>query len=141
MDEAHLAAAVRTVSLDPVRARLVDAAQDWRWSGVAAHLAMEEDALVRLAPVLERYGPFADFLGQEGDDETAWRALRMSETSGRPLGSDDWLDRVEAKTGRTVKPQKRGPKGEGNQVYFVNWHRNRKQISKLSHADSVIPAC
>ena len=114
MDEAHLAAAVRTVSLDPVRARLVDAAQDWRWSGMPDHLAMEEDALVRVAPVLERYGPCADFLGQEGDDETAWRALRMSETSGRPLGSDDWLDRVEAKTGRTVKPQKRGPKGKRN---------------------------
>ncbi|QCI79306.1 hypothetical protein E6W36_06320 [Hankyongella ginsenosidimutans] len=64
--------------------------------------------------MLERYGPFADFLGQEGDDETAWLALRMSETSGRPLGSGDWLDMLEAWTGRTVKPQKRGPKGKRN---------------------------
>jgi putative transposase len=31
MDEEHLAAAVRYVSLNPVRARLVERPQDWRW--------------------------------------------------------------------------------------------------------------
>src|ERR1700733_64747 len=31
MDEEHLAAALRYVSLNPVRARLVERAQDWRW--------------------------------------------------------------------------------------------------------------
>ena len=31
MDEAHLANAVRYVSLNPVRARLVGHASDWRW--------------------------------------------------------------------------------------------------------------
>jgi putative transposase len=110
MDEAHLAAAVRYVSLNPVRAKLVARAADWRWSSVAAHLAGKNDALVTVAPVLERYGRFAGFLGEDGDDEPAWRALRMSETSGRPLGSEAWLDALEAKSGRTLKPQKRGPK-------------------------------
>src|SRR6202007_1096038 len=38
MDEAHLAAAVRYVSLNPVRARLAARAPDWRWSRVRAHL-------------------------------------------------------------------------------------------------------
>jgi putative transposase len=110
MDEAHLAAAVRYVSLNPVRAKLVARAADWRWSSVAAHLAGKNDALVTVAPVLERYGRFTEFLGEDGDDEPAWRALRMSETSGRPLGSEAWLDALEAKSGRTLKPQKRGPK-------------------------------
>jgi putative transposase len=32
MDERHLAAALRYVSLNPVRARLVQRAQDWRWA-------------------------------------------------------------------------------------------------------------
>ena len=36
MDEAHLFYAVRYVSLNPVRAKLVQQAQDWRWSSVAA---------------------------------------------------------------------------------------------------------
>jgi putative transposase len=113
MDEVHLAAAVRYVSLNPVRARLVARAQDWQWSSVAAHLREQDDPLVTVAPVIERYGKFADFLGQNGDDETAWRQLRMAETSGRPLGSDDWLAQLELQTGRVLKPQKRGPKRKG----------------------------
>lgn len=110
MDESHLANAMRYVSLNPMRARLVKQAADWRWSSVAAHLAGEDDMLVKVAPALERYGSFADFLGKEQDDEAAWRQLRMSETSGRPIGDDDWMSKLEEQTGRTLKPQKRGPK-------------------------------
>ena len=47
MDEAHLIAAVRTISLNPVRARLVCRAEDWAWSSVRAHLSGEDDGLVR----------------------------------------------------------------------------------------------
>ena len=83
------------------------------------HLANASDPLVTVAPVLERYGGFADFLGQaRDDDEAGWRVLRMSETSGRPLGSKAWLDRLEAQTGRTLKPQKRGPKPKGKSGVF-----------------------
>lgn len=111
MDEAHLAAAVRYVSLNPVRARLVKHASDWRWSSVAAHLARQDDPLVSVGPVLQRYGDFGQFLGDSPDEPHEWRALRMAETSGRPVGDQDWLGELEERTGRTLKPQKRGPKG------------------------------
>jgi putative transposase len=39
MDEEHLMAAARYLAVDPVRARLVARAEDWRWSSVRAHLA------------------------------------------------------------------------------------------------------
>ena len=110
MDEPHLAHAMRYVSLNPVRARLVARPEEWRWSSVRAHLAGKDDALVRVAPALERYGDFAGFLGDDRDNVDAWRALRRSETSGRPLGSADWIGDLEARTGRTLAPQKRGPK-------------------------------
>ncbi|HJQ17850.1 MAG TPA: hypothetical protein VJ859_12725, partial [Allosphingosinicella sp.] len=110
MDEPHLAHAMRYVSLNPVRARLVARPEEWRWSSVRAHLAGRDDALVRVAPALERYGDFAGFLGNDRDSVDAWRALRRSETSGRPLGSADWIGDLEARTGRTLAPQKRGPK-------------------------------
>jgi putative transposase len=84
MDEEHLAAAVRYVSLNPVRARLVADAKDWRWSSVAAHLAEKDDELVTVAPVLERYGRFADFVDLAPDEEQ-WRRLRMSD-----LGQTAW---------------------------------------------------
>lgn len=110
MDEEHLAHAMRYVSLNPVGARLVERAEDWRWSSVRAHLTGEDDELVRVTPALERYGAFDSFLGAPEDHGNAWRSLRQSETSGRPLGSTAWIAQLEAKTGRTLAPQKRGPK-------------------------------
>ena len=110
MDEAHLANAVRYVSLNPVRARLVPRAADWPWSSVRAHLAGTDDELVSVAPVLERYGDFAALLAERSDDARAWLALRRSETSGRPIGDAIWIAMLEARTGRKLAPQKRGPK-------------------------------
>jgi putative transposase len=60
MDDAHLVAGVRYVSLNPVRARLVARAEDWPWSSVRAHLKGEEDGLVGVRPVLDRIANFAE---------------------------------------------------------------------------------
>ncbi len=109
MDEAHLFYAVRYVSLNPVRAKLVRKAQDWRWSSVDAHLSGKDDRLVKVAPILERFGDFAALLGSP-EDETAFKSLRQSETTGRPLGSEHWTEHLEKLTGRVLRPQKRGPK-------------------------------
>jgi putative transposase len=109
MDEAHLAAAARYVALNPVRARLVDSAGDWPWSSARAHLAGEDDELVEVGPLLERCGDFASFLGAEEDQQTT-RALRASEISGRPVGSEEWLAALEARSGRSLAHKKRGPK-------------------------------
>ena len=112
MDEEHLGHAVRYVSLNPVRAKLVERAPDWPWSSVAAHLSRRDDPLVRVAPILERYGDFAAFLGADADapEAAAFRRLRQSETTGRPIGGDRWLEALETATGRLLNPQKRGPK-------------------------------
>jgi putative transposase len=113
MDEAHLAAAARYVALNPVRAKLTDRAEDWPWSSVRAHLAGEDDELVEVAPLLDRYGCFATFLGGE-EDQQATRALRASEISGRPAGSPEWIATLEAASGRSLAPKKRGRKPKGN---------------------------
>jgi putative transposase len=102
--------AVRYVSLNPVRAKLVTHAHDWPWSSVAAHLAKQDDKLVNVAPILERYGDFAAFLVDATDDEPGFMRLRQSETTGRPLGGEAWMEELEKITGKILKPQKRGPK-------------------------------
>lgn len=110
MDEVHLAHAMRYVSLNPVRARLVERAEDWAWSSVRAHLAGADDALVVIQPAQDRFGDFASFLGTSADYTEAWQALRRAETTGRPIGASDWVEDIERRTGRTLAPQKRGPK-------------------------------
>jgi putative transposase len=113
MDEEHLVAALRYVSLNPVRARLVSRAQDWRWSSTRAHLSGKADGITSLAPVRDRIARFADLLDDEGDAEAIGR-LRAAESVGRPLGHDRFLARIERLTARSLRPGKRGPKPKGN---------------------------
>ena len=65
MDEEHLTAAIGYVSLNPVRARLVERAGDRPWSSVRGHLGGRDDGVVTIAPVLERVGPFAAFVDED----------------------------------------------------------------------------
>ena len=109
MDENYLATAMRYVALNPVRARLVGRAQDWRWSSTRAHLRGRDDGLTELKPIRDRFPDFADLLATETAPEQLAR-LRAAESIGRPLGSDRFLARLERSTGRTLKPGKRGPK-------------------------------
>jgi putative transposase len=110
MDEPHLLAAVRYVALNPVRARLVERARDWRWSSVHALLdPARGDGLTDTGPVLDRVPDFAALLAS-GEDETLSAVLRRSESTGRPLGSSAFLDRIEVSLGRDPKPRKRGRK-------------------------------
>ena len=113
MDEAHLVCALRYVALNPVRARLVDRAEDWRWSSTAAHLAGKSDAFVDVAPALERVGDFRSFLNEAFDEALTYTALRKAEAAGRPVGSKAWLADMEERTGRALAPGKRGPKPKG----------------------------
>jgi putative transposase len=109
MDEEHLAAALRYVAFNPVRACLAPRPQDWPWSSVHAHLAGRSDGLTTVAPVLERFPDFAKFIGRDVDAEAIER-LRRAESIGRPLGDERFLADLEAMTGRALKPAKRGPR-------------------------------
>jgi putative transposase len=109
MDEDHLAAALRYVSLNPVRAHLVERAQDWRWSSTRAHLGGKHDGLTALAPIRERFPNFADLLATEPDVDMLER-LRAGESIGRPLGGDGFLASIESLTRRDLRPRKPGPR-------------------------------
>jgi putative transposase len=114
MDEDHLAAALRYVSLNPVRARLVERAQDWRWSSTRAHLTGKDDGLTARAPIRERFPRFVDLLAEESDAGMFSR-LRAAESIGRPLGSESFLAKIEHLTKRRLKPGKRGPRPKAQQ--------------------------
>jgi putative transposase len=109
LDEAHLAAAVRYVVRNPVRARLVSEPAAWRWSSVHAHLSGREDGITAIGPIGDRFPDFARFIADDPDPEALAR-LRRAESIGRPVGDDAFLARLEAATHRRLKPGKRGPK-------------------------------
>jgi len=107
MDEAHLIAAVRYVSLNPVRAGLVERAEDWRWSSVRAHLSRADDALATVSPVLDRVPDVAALL-DGALDAPADDTLRRAETVGRPVGDAAFIEDLEARTGRTLAARRPG---------------------------------
>jgi len=109
MEERHLLAAARYIENNPVRAGLCSRAGDWPWSSAAAHLRGEDDALVRVEPLLDIIPDWAGYL-DDAPPEDLRDAIHRHTRTGRPLGSEGFVARLEAVTGRTLRRQKPGPK-------------------------------
>ena len=110
LDDAHLWAAVRYVERNPVRAGLVERAEEYRWSSAPAHCGLRHDGI--LAKGFPPEGAIEDWRAwlREEEDEGLLEAIRRHTTTGRPCGSPGFVERVEALLGRRLRPQKRGRK-------------------------------
>ncbi len=108
MDEDYLLAACRYVELNPVRARICDRPEGYRWSSARAHLSGKDDVLVKVQPMLERVSNWAELLA--GGDQSLFDDVRMHERTGRPLGSEGFIAKLSALTGRDLAKKKAGRK-------------------------------
>jgi putative transposase len=111
MDENYLLAAVRYVEMNPVAAGLVQNPEGYPWSSAKAHLAGQDDRLTKVEPLLSIVPAWKEFLTISSEEEIA--ALHKHERSGRPLGPESFIERVETTLMRQLKPRKRGPKPRG----------------------------
>ena len=69
-----------------------------------------DDVLMKATPVVERAGlPWRDFLLDGLRAEEA-ESMRRHERTGRPLGSVEFVARLERILGRVLRRQKPGPK-------------------------------
>jgi putative transposase len=109
MDETHLNTAVKYFELNPVSAKLCENPEDWHWSTVHAHLNSNEDGLVSVKPMLEKFPNWADYLGKN-DFEQMLQGIRKHTRTCRPLGNENFIETLEALTGRSLKPRKAGRK-------------------------------
>lgn len=109
MDESYLLAAVRYIELNPLRAGLVKEPLDYPWSSAKAHLTGEDDKLVKVAPLLEMVKDWRSFL-MSAPQEKEMEELRKHEHTGRPLGNERFIEKLEGKLGRILHKQKPGRK-------------------------------
>ena len=109
MDEGHLVSAVRYVELNPVHAGLTTTPRAYRWSSARAHLAGRDDELVKVAPMLERVGDWRAFLRGRLEEESV-KSIEMHVRTGRPLGGERFVSRLESRLKRTLRRGKPGPK-------------------------------
>ena len=110
MDGDHALSALRYVLLNPVRAKLCKKPEQWEWSSARAYLKNRDDDLTDTSDLLALYPNVKLLLADTPEQEMAEIALRRSESIGRPLGSPAFIEKLERKLGRILKPGKRGPK-------------------------------
>ena len=86
--------------------------QSWRWRSAKAHLTGINDRLVKVDPLLEMVGDWKNFLLAGTEKELA--QIRKHERTGRPLGNDSFVEKLETLLKRNLKRQKPGPKTKKN---------------------------
>jgi putative transposase len=110
LDETHLWRALRYVELNPVRAAMVTAAEQWRWSSAAAHCGVgARDALLDIEGWRKRWttAEWREHLAA-AESSTEVAALRQYTHTGRPLGSAEFVAALEHSTLRPLTPRKVG---------------------------------
>ncbi|MFA4916083.1 MAG: hypothetical protein WC560_05360, partial [Syntrophales bacterium] len=109
MNENHLLAAARYIELNPVRAGLAKEPWSYKWSSASAHVTGCNDGLVDVLPLLEIVEDWRGFVGEDVSTEEI-ELFRLHERTGRPLGDEVFLKRIEGLVSRVLRRQKPGPK-------------------------------
>ena len=112
LDSSHLENALRYVDLNPVRAGLIAVAWEWPWSSALGHCGPGAGDLVLDCDWETRVGSW---------DPAGWKALlatgmtdqdcaqvRRATWTGEPLGSGEFIQRLERKAGRRLQVYERG---------------------------------
>ncbi len=108
LDEPHLWAAVRYVERNPVRARVVREARDYKWSSAGFHLGLRTDRLVRSSTEWgSSVEDWSSALAAEQDQETI-DLLRSRTQSGFPCGDEAFVRAISDRIGRPLLLRGRG---------------------------------
>ena len=110
LDERYLWNAIRYVERNPVRAGMVQRAEDYAWSSAACHCGLREDLLLSTdLPLLNQIPDWSLWLSDEPSAEEM-KFLRAQTQTGRPCGDDAFVRKIGAQIGRDLIPKKPGPK-------------------------------
>jgi putative transposase len=101
-------AAIRYVEMNPVAAEMVVNPAEYRWSSAKSHLKGTEDMLASSFPLHNLIPSWKDLLHLSSEEEL--KILKRHEHTGRPLGRDSFIAKVEEIPGRVLRPQRPGPK-------------------------------
>ena len=109
MDESWLLKAAAYVELNPVKAGMVENPWDYRWSSVHAHLSGEDaNGIMQPERLLSLVGDWRAYL-YEAQAQTDC-LFTQHENTGRPLGTESFVEKAEHLLQRRLKKKKPGPK-------------------------------
>ncbi len=108
LDEPHLYTAVRYVENNPVRAKIVGKAYEYKWSSARSHTYKEVNPLLSdNCHLTEQIHDWLLYL-EEKDDECMVDTIRSNSKTGRPCGDDGFMQTVEDMVGRRLKAMPKG---------------------------------
>jgi len=107
-NDQYLWAVARYIERNPLKAGIVANLEEYRWSSAKAHVAGAHDSLLAADSWLsaEERSAYSDFVCMENDETD--KAIRKSTNSGRPFGSESFIDILEIQLNQTLKPKKPG---------------------------------
>ena len=106
--DGHLLAAARYVEMNPVKAGLVQRAEDWPWSSAGFNAGRRRsDPLAGPNPLREMVGSWRRFLRTE-EEEVAEERIERHLRTGRPLGGTRWVRQLERTLERPLAPRRPG---------------------------------
>ena len=109
LDPTYLYSAVRYVERNPVRAGIVERAEDYPWSSAKAHVQRSKDPLLSNFYLMDEIIDWREYL-QNDDDQEKLNALRKHARTGRPLGDKSFIEDLEGMLGRVLTKQRPGRK-------------------------------
>jgi REP-associated tyrosine transposase len=116
MDDTYARNAIRYVERNPVRAGLVQRAEDYLWSSAAAHCGSRDDLLLSPNPYASEISNWSAWLMIDQTNEELLE-IRRHLSTGRPWCTPEMLVQLEAMTGRSLRP---GRPGRPKKVIHTN---------------------
>lgn len=105
LDRPYLYAAVRYVELNPVRAGIVQEADEYPWSSAYSHINKIQNKLLSDQVLVEEIGDWKAYLSV-CDNDLLINKIRKHVTTGRPLGNDLFINKIEQLEDRTIRKKK-----------------------------------
>jgi putative transposase len=98
LDGIYMWAAIRYVDRNPVRAKVVKIAENYKWSSAAGHCELRGDGILttnsKWVEILEEIDNWSEWLA-EGDEPEKMELIRRNIAKGLPCGSDRFIRRLE----------------------------------------------
>ena len=109
VDNDHLWRAIRYVERNPVRAGMAIRAEDYAWSSARAHCGLRADPLLAHLPEPKPCAPenWSAWL-HDIEHENVLKKLRLCTRTGRPCGTESFVDELEERLGRRLHALPRG---------------------------------
>lgn len=114
-DEQHGLRAARFAETLPVTIGIAPKPENYLWSSAKSRIKVTKNNFLKTFHSFHALQNWEDFLSRPMDPKEM-NTIQLHLQTGRPRGSELFLDMIEKKIGRTVRPQKRGRKPSNKKV-------------------------